>query len=109
MGLSVKNVVKESKIWPIVFHSLPFLDLATTILFSNEIVDKTEDKNGECVFICLDKNTNKTFSCKPEGSHELRVQYLEDDNIGKFLTVRFFELTDEGIPRFPVGVYVRID
>ena len=35
------------------------------------------------------------------------MQYLEDDNIGMLLTVRFFELTDEGIPRFPVGVCIR--
>ena len=73
-----------------------------------KIVDKTIDKNGECVFVCLDEKLNETFECKPEGSHEERVQYLEDDNIGEYLTIRFFELTDKGIPRFPVGVAVRL-
>lgn len=73
------------------------------------ITNKYEDKNNECVFVCLDQATGKTFSCKPEGDHNLRVSYLHDDNIGQFLTVRFFELTDEGLPRFPVGVCIRFD
>ena len=30
-----------------------------------------------------------------------------EDDIDKKLTVKFFELTDEGVPRFPVGLVVR--
>lgn len=71
------------------------------------IVGKELDKNQEVVFLCLDKKSGKTFSCKPEGTHEERKKYYEDDNIEKYLTVRFFELTDEGLPRFGVGVGIR--
>lgn len=74
-----------------------------------KIVGKELDKNNETVFICLDEKTNKEFKCKPEGTHEQRVKYYEEDNIGKYLSVRFFELTEDGLPRFPVGTTVRID
>lgn len=73
------------------------------------IIAKELDKNMECLFLCLEKKSGKTFNCKPEGTHEERVQYYKDDNIGKYLTVRFFELTDEGLPRFGVGVGIRPD
>ena len=73
------------------------------------IVDKTIDKNNECVFVCVDEKLRETFSCKPEGTHEERMEYYYADNIGKLLTIRFFELTDKGLPRFPVGVGIRPD
>jgi DNA ligase-1 len=72
-----------------------------------KILDKSLDKNGETIFFCIDEELDKTFNCKPEGSHEERLDYYKEDNIGKMLTVRFFEFTDEGLPRFPVGVGIR--
>lgn len=72
-----------------------------------EIVGKKEDKNGECVFECWSKEANKSFECKPKGTNEERVQYLLDDNIGKMLNVRYFGLSQDKIPRFPVGIYIR--
>jgi DNA ligase-1 len=74
-----------------------------------EIIGINEDKNGEAVFLCIDTMLNKTFSCKPKGTHEERVEMLNEDNIGKMLTVRYFELTSDGIPRFPVGVAIRLE
>lgn len=72
-----------------------------------KIIDKKLDKNNECVFVCLDEKINEEFDCKPEGTHEERVAYYKEDNIGKMLTVRFPELTERGVPRFPVGVGIR--
>ena len=31
-----------------------------------------------------------------------------DKHIGEHLKVKFFELTDDGIPRFPVGIGIRL-
>lgn len=70
------------------------------------IIDKRLDKNGECVFTCQ-TNSGKSFDVKPEGSHEIREQYFYDDNIGELLTVKFFEWTNDEVPRFPVGLRVR--
>lgn len=72
-----------------------------------KIIGKELDKNRETIFICLDEKTNKEFNCKPEGSHEERLNYYKEDNIGKYLTVRFFDFTSDGLPRFGVGVCVR--
>ena len=72
-----------------------------------EIVGKELDSNNECVFLCLDKTLNEYFKCKPDGTHEERVNYYNDDNIGKMLTVKFFEKTNKGLPRFPVGKIIR--
>lgn len=49
------------------------------------------------------------FDVRPMGSHEVRAKMFEnlDSYIGKELTVRYQELTDDGRPRFPVGVSIR--
>mgnify|MGYP001219069433 CR=1 FL=1 len=66
------------------------------------------DKNT-AIFICKSNTSEHTFSCRPEGSRELRCNYLQNKNkyIGSFLTVKYQELTKNGIPRFPVGISIR--
>lgn len=62
-------------------------------------------------FVCLIPGTTTTFTATPEGTHEMKEQYLRDRDslIGKQLTVRYFEMTtsDVPVPRFPIGVAVR--
>lgn len=49
------------------------------------------------------------FDCRPRGSREERItQYANGASaIGKKLTVRFQEWTNDGLPRFPVGLAIR--
>jgi DNA ligase-1 len=49
------------------------------------------------------------FKTRPRGTREERTEYFDngDDYIGATLTVRYFEMTDDGIPRFPVGIAIR--
>lgn len=49
------------------------------------------------------------FSVRPRGSRELRAQWFRDGEayVGQRLTVRFQELSANGVPRFPVGVAIR--
>ena len=49
------------------------------------------------------------FDCRPRGSHEERkaIFITGDSFIGKKLSVRFQEWTDDGKPRFPVGIMIR--
>jgi DNA ligase-1 len=51
----------------------------------------------------------QTFSVRPRGSMEQRRHWWEsrESYIGNMLTVRFQNLTDVGVPRFPVGLTVR--
>lgn len=62
---------------------------------------------GMAVLIC--KSENGTFEVTPKGTEADRQRMFEDREqiVGKELTVRFQNLTDEGLPRFPVGIAIR--
>ena len=76
-----------------------------------EVVDFYEGEGREagCVMWRLKTAEGKEFGCRPEGTHEERAALLKEaaSYVGKKLTVRFQELTKDGIPRFPVGVAFR--
>ncbi len=65
---------------------------------------------GTVVFVCSTED-GKHFRVRPMGTHKQRAQMLKDASsmVGRQLTVKFQEMTDKGIPRFPVGIYVRDD
>ena len=76
-----------------------------------EIVGYTEGKGdyvGTVIWIC-ETSDGKKFRVKPNGTHAQRSKLFDeaDSHIGKQITVRFFELTDDGIPRFPTGGWFR--
>lgn len=76
-----------------------------------KIVGATEGvgiEKGLVIWICETSN-GKTFHVRPKGTHEERKELFNNykDHTGKNLTVKFFEFTDDGIPRFPVGVCIR--
>ena len=68
----------------------------------------TGTDEGTVIFTCITENGYK-FNARPKGSLELRRNYLENFKkiLGKFLTVKFQEYSENGIPRFPVGISVR--
>jgi DNA ligase 1 len=63
---------------------------------------------GCATFICKIDN-GETFDCNPKCTVEKKQEYWnnKDDYIGKLLTVRFQEKSQNGIPRFPVGISIR--
>lgn len=63
---------------------------------------------GTAIFVLRAKNGH-TFNARPQGSKELRSQYLRDRDklIGKQCTVKYQELSDYGIPRFPSAIAIR--
>jgi DNA ligase-1 len=63
---------------------------------------------GLVIYKCITSD-GLEFDVRPRGSHEERAkQFINlDSYIGKMLTVRYQELTDDGKPRFPVGIAVR--
>lgn len=64
---------------------------------------------GTVVFSC-DKN-GQTFDVRPIGTIAERTEYFKNLSkyIGKMLTVKHQGLTDDGLPRFPVGMRIRTD
>jgi DNA ligase-1 len=63
---------------------------------------------GTVVWVCQTKE-GKTFKVRPRGTENERRHWFYNGKkyIGENLTVRYQELTEDGIPRFPVGVAIR--
>jgi DNA ligase-1 len=63
---------------------------------------------GKAVFICETKD-GYVFDVAPEGTMEHRAELYKtrEDHIGKWLTVRYQDLTEDGAPNFPIGVVIR--
>lgn len=63
---------------------------------------------GTPIFQC-ETDTGIEFSARPTGTYEWRRQAWNDRDqlIGKVLTVKYQELTKDGVPRFPIGIEIR--
>ena len=63
---------------------------------------------GCIIWKCVTKE-GITFNCRPKGTHEARRELFKNAQqyVGKKLTVRFQELSDDLVPRFPVGITIR--
>jgi DNA ligase-1 len=65
--------------------------------------------NGCIIWICVTEGGDE-FKVVPQGTMEERKATYKDakNHIGELLKVKFFELTDDNIPRFPVGLGIRL-
>jgi len=76
-----------------------------------EIIGGQESTGTEagCIIFTVKNKKGQEFAVRPRGSFEQRKKWMSDIDLltGKLLTVRYQELTDDGIPRFPVGISVR--
>jgi DNA ligase-1 len=76
-----------------------------------EICDYKEGDGTEkgCVVWQCKTSEDKQFWVRPKGTQEERRDLFTygSSYLGKYLTVRYQELTDDGIPRFPVGISIR--
>lgn len=65
-------------------------------------------EEGLVIWICKTPK-GQTFNVRPRGTHEDRAALFKvaKNYVGKQLTVRYQELTEDGIPRFPVGISFR--
>ena len=63
---------------------------------------------GTVVWIC-ETPKGQTFKCRPKGTRDDRRDKYKNRKqyFGKLLTVKYQELTNDGIPRFPVGIAIR--
>ena len=80
-----------------------------------EIIGFKEGKGNDKKTIIFDCKTpeGRMFSVRPAMTHGERSKMFEEASanpsmyVGKKLTVKYFELSPDGIPRFPVGIVVR--
>ena len=63
---------------------------------------------GQCVFTCITANEQR-FNVRCVGSNAVREEQWQNlqTYIGKMLTVKFQNYSDDGIPIFPVGLTLR--
>jgi len=82
-----------------------FQDDEFVVVGCNQGIGKFE---GLAIFQCQTKD-GKTFSAAMMGSTEQRRDYYDnrDKYTGEMLTVKFFEYSKDGVPRFPIGVVFR--
>lgn len=76
-----------------------------------KVVDVLEGEGkftGCAIFVC-DQGNGKTFKVSPKVTQEEKKQMYKDRKkyIGQMYTVKFFDYTDDGTPRFPVGKVFR--
>ena len=76
-----------------------------------EIIDviPSEKRPTHGIFVC--EHNGVTFGCGMKFPHKFREEVLinKEDYIGSTAEIRFFEYTDDGAPRFPVCVGIRLD
>ena len=65
-------------------------------------------EKGCVIWVCRTP-AGQEFAVRPRGTHEDRIEAFKAGGarIGQQLTVRYQELTTDGIPRFPVGIAFR--
>ncbi len=85
------------------------------------IIDVWEDNNNNAMFTVEIREGQKlkcndhvsaerlTFDCTPKRTHDERKVMLANasDYVGKWITVKYQALTDDGKPQFPVGLAIR--
>lgn len=72
-----------------------------------DVVEATRRDEGTAVFVC--ECEAGQFNVKPMSTRELRADYFKNRKklIGKMVTVKYQELSDDGIQRFPSVIAVR--
>ena len=76
-----------------------------------KIIDGVEGSGkdaGTVIFVC-ETADKQPFKARPRGTHAQRTAWWNDlENLkGCELTVRYQDVSDDGIPRFPVGITIR--
>ena len=74
-----------------------------------EICEGNGNKSGMAGYATLERPDGKRFSSNIKGTHTFLKQLLQDapSYVGKYATCKYFNLTPDGIPRFPYVVGFR--
>lgn len=83
-----------------------FIDEEFEIIGGKEGVGRAE---GTITWTCWSTEAGKKFDVRPQGTEEQRREWWRDRKkyVGVKLTVRYQNLSDDGIPIFPVGISLR--
>ena len=90
------------------YHLQKFKNFQDDEFLISDIKEATGNDAGTAIVQCKNKQGD-TFWVRPRGTREYRAEILKQKDLfmGQLLTVRFQNLTEKGVPRFPVGIAVR--
>ena len=107
-GIMVRNA---EGLYKLGYRSPDLQKLKSFVDSEYTIINYKEGEGSElgCVVWQCETGSGDRFWVRPMGTQEERKAYYDNGNkyLGAKLTVRYQELTDDGIPRFPVGVSIR--
>lgn len=108
-GTMIRNPSMEYEIGKRSYSLLKLKDFVDAEYRIIDVIDGDGSDKGLAIFI-LETNDGSRFNCRPEGTQRNRAELYDsrEELVGKFLTVRYQELSRDGIPIFPVGVSVRV-
>jgi DNA ligase-1 len=68
-------------------------------------------KDVGCVIWICELPNKETFGAKPKGTRQQKQKWYSEASLylGKWLTVKYFDLSEDGIPTFPVGLDFRLE
>ena len=74
-----------------------------------DIIEGEGKMTGHAIFVCQNDLTDATFKAVPKMTMQERAYIWNNrsEYIGKDVTVKFFDRTEDNIPRFPVAIAVR--
>jgi len=107
-GSVIKNMDAPYEIGKRSYNNLKLKDFETDEF---EIIGYTDGKGKEegLIIYILKTPKGKTFMARPEGTEKERSELFKmgDELIGKMVTVRYMEMSPDGVPRMPVALGVR--
>lgn len=73
-----------------------------------DVIEGEGGRSGKIGSLLLKLSDTQTFNSSVKGTHEYITQLWENRNelIGKLATVKYFQLTPDGVPRFPVVIKI---
>ena len=109
-GIMARNIQSE---YLFGYRSKDLLKVKRFLDAEYKIVDFTHGTSIElecCIFIC-ETPEGERFNVRPVGTHEERKAMYKNgaSYVGKLLTVKYQELSNDNVPRFPVGLHIRED
>jgi ATP-dependent DNA ligase len=107
-GTMIRNLKMTYEIGKRSYSLLKLKDFVDAEYKIVDVVDGAGSDVGLAIFV-LETDNGDYFNCRPEGTQENRADLFKNRKklIDKWLTVRYQELSKDGIPIFPVGVAIR--
>lgn len=107
-GTMIRNPEMKYEIGKRSYSLLKLKDFVDAEYRIVDVVDGDGSDVGLAIFE-LETDSGQRFNCRPEGSQENRAELYKNRKklINRYMTVRYQELSRDGVPIFPVGVGIR--